>query len=95
MKIRDLSVGVARVKIEGLVTEKSEPRSVKLWDGRTARVADVELKDESGSITMSLWDDQIGMVNVGDRIMVVNGYVGSYRKEKRLSLGRYGKIVKI
>ncbi len=95
MKIRDLSVGSARVKVEGKVINKSEPKKVRLRNGQDASVADALLEDGSGSIILSLWGDQIGMVEVGDKVQIINGYVSNFKKEKRLSLGRYGKIIKI
>ena len=95
MKIKDLSIGSARVKVEGKVVNKSEPKTVKLWDGRDANVADAVLEDESGSIILTLWNDQIDMVNVGEKVQIINGYVSNFKKEKRLNLGRYGKIIKV
>jgi replication factor A1 len=95
LKIKDLSIGSARVKVEGKVVNKSEPKTVKLWDGRDANVADAVLEDESGSIILTLWNDQIDMVNVGDKVQIINGYVSNFKKEKRLNLGRYGKIIKV
>jgi len=95
LKIKDLSIGSARVKVEGKVVNKSEPKTVKLWDGRDANVADAVLEDESGSIILTLWNDQIDMVNIGDKVQIINGYVSNFKKEKRLNLGRYGKIIKV
>jgi len=95
LKIKDLSIGSARVKVEGKVVNKSEPKTIKLWDGRDANVADAVLEDESGSIILTLWNDQIDMVNVGDKVQIINGYVSNFKKEKRLNLGRYGKIIKV
>ena len=95
MKIRDLSVGSARVKVEGKIINKSEPKKVRLWNGQDASVADALLEDGSGSIILSLWGEQIQMVDVGDNIQIINGYVSNFKKEKRLNLGRYGKIIKV
>jgi replication factor A1 len=95
LKIKDLSIGSARVKVEGKVVNKSEPKTIKLWDGRDANVADAVLEDESGKIILTLWNDQIDMVNVGDKVQIINGYVSNFKKEKRLNLGRYGKIIKV
>ena len=95
MKIRDLSFGCANVEVEGEITKKEEPKEITLRDGSKAVVADAELKDESGSITLSLWNEQIGMVNAGDKVKVVNGYVGIFKNRIRLSLGKRGKITKL
>jgi len=95
LKIRDLSIGSARVKVEGKVVNKSEPKTVKLWDGRNANVADALLEDGSGSIILSLWNEADRDGDIGDKVQIVNGYVSNFKKEKRLNLGRYGKIIKV
>jgi replication factor A1 len=81
-----------RVDAEGEVTEISETRDVSLRTGGEARVADAILNDETGSIKVSLWDDQIDMVKVGSKIKIENGYTNSYRGEVRLNVGRYGTL---
>ena len=70
----------------------AEPRNVNLRTGGEARVADCMLKDDSGQIKLSLWDDQIDMVKQGSKVRVTNGYTNSFRGELRLNVGRYGKL---
>ena len=81
-----------RVDAEGEISEMSEPRTVNLKTGGEARVADCMLRDDSGQIKLSLWDDQIDMVKQGARVRVTNGYTNSFRGEVRLNVGRYGKL---
>ena len=81
-----------RVDSEGEIVEISEPRTVNLRTGGEARVADCMLKDESGQIKLSLWDDQIDMVKQGSKVRVLNGYTNSFRGELRLNVGKYGKL---
>jgi replication factor A1 len=92
LKISELRDGMRRVDAEGEVTEISETRDVSLRTGGEARVADAILNDETGSIKVSLWDDQIDMVKVGSKIKIENGYTNSYRGEVRLNVGRYGTL---
>ena len=92
MNVRDLRDGMRRVDAEGEIVEMSEPRSVNLRTGGEARVADVQLKDDSGQIKLSLWDDQIDMVKQGSKVRVTNGYTNSFRGELRLNVGKYGKL---
>jgi replication factor A1 len=92
MKISELKPGMRRVDVEGKITEKGEPRSVQTRFGETSNVADAVLADDSGSVKMSLWNEQIDSVNVGDEVRVENGYVTSFRGETQLSVGRYGRL---
>jgi replication factor A1 len=48
--------------------------------------------DETGTIKMTLWNEQIEQVNVGDVVKVDNGYVTSFRGEIQLNIGKYGKL---
>lgn len=92
MNIKDLRDGMRRVDAEGEIVEISDPRSVNLRTGDQARVADCTLKDDSGQIKLSLWDDQIDVVKRGAKIRITNGYTNSFRGEVRLNVGKYGKL---
>ena len=92
MKINELRDNMRRVDAEGEVAEISEPRTVDLRMGGQARVAEADLRDDTGTIKLSLWDDQIEMVKIGARVKVENGYTNSFRGEIRLNVGRYGKL---
>ena len=92
MNVKDLRDGMRRVDAEGEIAEMADPRTVNLKTGDQARVADCMLRDESGQIKLSLWDDQIDMVKQGTKVRVTNGYTNSFRGELRLNVGRYGKL---
>lgn len=93
MKIRDLKDGMRRVNIVAKVLEISEPREVvSRFDGRVYKVADAVIGDETGTIKLSLWNEQIGRINVNDTIKIENGYVRSFKGERHLNVGRFGKL---
>lgn len=92
MNINDLRDGMRRVDAEGEIAEISDPRTVNLRTGDQARVADCTLKDETGQIKLSLWDDQIDQVKLGSKVRITNGYTNSFRSELRLNVGKYGKL---
>lgn len=92
MKIVELRPGARRVDLDATVLEIGEVRDVTLRTGETGRVANVKIQDESGTMSMSLWNEQIDMVTVNDKIRVENGYVTSFRGETQLNVGKYGKL---
>lgn len=92
MKISELKAGASNVDIEATVVEKQEPREVITKYGKRLNVANATLKDNSGSITISLWGKDIEAINVGDKVKISNGYVGEFRGTPQLSTGKYGKI---
>ena len=93
MKIKDLRDGTKRVEVEAKVIEKTGPREViSRYKDVVLRVANATIKDETGTIKLTLWNDQIEQVNVNDTIKIENGYVTSFRGEIQLNIGRYGKL---
>ena len=92
MKISELKDNVRRVDVDGEIVDIPEARSVTLRMGGQARVTDAELRDDTGTIKLTLWDDQIEQVKVGSKVKVENGYTNSFRGEVRLNVGRYGKL---
>ena len=91
MKISDLKTGDARVTVEGAVTEKGEVRDVNTKFGQT-QVCECLIEDDSGSITLVLWGDQIKDIQQGDRVRVENGYVKEWNNSMQLNVGKFGKI---
>ena len=82
-----------RVEVEAQVTEKGDPREVmSRYKDETYTVADAVVADESGSIKLTLWNEQIDQVKVNDKIKIENGYITSFRGEIQLNVGKYGKL---
>jgi replication factor A1 len=92
MKIVELRPGMRRVDIAAKVTEISEPRDVTTRTGEQMKVATAVVNDESGSVKLTLWNEQIGQVKVDNMVKIENGYVTSFRGEIQLNVGRYGKL---
>jgi replication factor A1 len=93
LKVNELHDGMKRVNIQARVTEKSDPREVvSRFKDQTYRVATAMVADETGTVKLTLWNDQIELVNVNDTVRVENGYVTSFRGEIQLNVGRYGTL---
>ncbi len=92
MKINELKVGASNVTLRATVSQKDDPREVVTKYGKRISVANVVLKDETGTIPMSLWEKDIDTVSVGDVVEITNGYVNEFRGSPQLSTGRFGKI---
>jgi replication factor A1 len=93
LKINELRDGSRRVDIEANVIQKSETREVRSkFTNETFRVADATIEDETGTITLTLWNEQTEQVNIGDRVRIENGYIKSFRGELQLNSGKYGTL---
>ena len=93
MKIKELRDGMKRVSIQAKVTEKSDPREVvSRFKDQTYKVATAMIADETGTIKLTLWNDQIDLVKVNDTVRIENGYVTSFRGEIQLNAGKFGTL---
>jgi replication factor A1 len=94
VKISELKAGSGNNNVEGEITEMGEPREVVTRFGKRTRVADAKLKDDSGEIQLTLWDEDVGKFSAGDKVKIENGWVSEFRGNVQLSAGKYGKITK-
>ncbi len=93
-KIKDLTPQSKRVDVLAKCLDVSEPKDIPGRFGNTRRVAEATLADDTGSIVMSLWDDQIGTIAKEDTLAIKNGYVSLVRGHMRLNVGKYGGLGK-
>jgi replication factor A1 len=55
-------------------------------------IADSFVGDETGSVILTLWDDQIKKFKVGDVIELKMGYTSLYKGSLRLNIGKNGRV---
>ena len=95
-QIAELREGQARIIVEGEIRNRSSPRSVmSRKTGEPLKVMDALLEDETGSITLVLWNEQIRQIEDANKIRIENGYVKSYRGTLQLSIGKWGTIISL
>ena len=93
MKISDIRDGDRNVNVTAKVIEKSDAREVRSkYNNETYKVADATLEDETGTIKLTLWNEQINQVRVDDRVKIENGYTKSFRGDVQLTSGKYGTL---
>jgi replication factor A1 len=93
VEIKDLRDGMKRVSVEAKVVEKGNPRQVKSkFKDEMYTIVDAVVADETGSIKLTLWNEQGDMVNVNDNVKVENGYITSFKGEIQLNVGKFGKL---
>ncbi|MDP2841467.1 MAG: hypothetical protein Q8O17_04240 [Candidatus Methanoperedens sp.] len=90
--INDLNENSKNVNATIKVIEIGETKDIPSRFG-DKRVCEVKVADASGSILLSLWDDQIGKIAVGDTLSIQNGYISIVRNSMRLNIGKYGKML--
>jgi replication factor A1 len=94
MNIGELRTGQGNVEVEGTISELGNTRVFNKY-GRELKVADAIFTDDSGSIKLTLWNDDVARFKEGDRIKIINGYISEFQGEKQLTAGKYGRMEKV
>lgn len=91
MAIKDLQARQGNVNLTLEIIEKAAPREFEKF-GKKGRVCNAKAKDDTGSITLTLWNDDVDAVGVGDKIEIENGWVSEWQGELQLGTGKFGKL---
>jgi len=91
VEIKELKPKQGKVEITAEVLEIGSSREFNV-KGASGRVANAVIKDETGKIKLTLWNDEIDKIKVGNKIKIVNGYVNEWKGEMQLMAGRFGHI---
>jgi len=95
LNIHDLKPGMDHVNLKVEVLNISEPKQIITGTGIEHDILEVEVKDETGSIALVLWDERILPLKVGDTLQIENGFVSSFKEKWRINVGKYGDAKKI
>jgi len=95
LDIRDLKPGMDNVSMKVKVSSISGSKQITTGVGVEHEIVELEVRDETGSITLVLWDNKIIPIEVGDTLQFKNGFVTSFKGIWRINVGKYGDVVKI
>ena len=91
MKADKVKPGMRSLDLELKVVDVEETHNFESDKGE-GRVATAICEDESGEIKVSLWNEEIDKVGVGDTIKIENGYSRLFKDEVHVSAGKYGEL---
>jgi len=96
-RIADLEEGM-EANLRATVVGISPVRTFTRQDGSPGRVANLELRDESGFCRFALWDDDVGLVDrgkvaVGATVRALDCYVKRTNFGLDVSRGKFGALV--
>ena len=91
MKIEEIKSGMSNINLKAKVVDVGEIRSVQTRFGKRS-VADVRLEDDSGRIILTLWEEKINSVSVGDTIHISGAFASLFRDKIQLNIPRTGKM---
>lgn len=91
MNISELRARQGNINIEAVVKSIEEPRAFNRF-GRDLRVTNAVIEDSTGSIKLTLWNNDIDNVHVGDTVRITNGFINEFKGENQLTTGKFGKL---
>jgi ssDNA-binding replication factor A large subunit len=94
--IANLTEGSGHVNVSFKVMEVNEPRRVtSRRTGRIYLVEDMTVADESAKIQMTLWNEDVDTLKIGENYELRNGRLEVYDFSMRLTKGLNGEITKL
>ncbi len=93
--IRDLRTGMTHVNLKAKVLEIPSPKLVFTRFGNYASVTSALIADETGTIKLCLWNEQIKSIANGDTIQIENARTSTFKGEIQLNIGRNGTLSNI
>jgi len=90
--ISDSRTGMKLVNLKAKVLEITKPTLVFTRFGTYAKVANALVSDETGTIKLCLWNEQIKLISVGDTLQIENANVSKYRGVRQLKIGKHGTL---
>lgn len=92
VKIENVKPLEKRLNVVFMVTKRSEEREINKRTGETHRVCDFTVADETGIITLTLWNEDIDAVKEETVYKLSNGFANVFQNSLRLSKGKFGNI---
>jgi replication factor A1 len=81
-----------KISLTAKVLEIPKPTFVFTRFGNYASVANASVADETGTVKLCLWNEQIDAVSTGDMIQIENAHMSLFRGERQLRIGKNGKL---
>ena len=95
LSIKDLRIGMRQISLKAKVMEIPKSKLVFTRYGEYANVANALIADETGTIRLCLWNEQISSISTGDSIRIDNARTSMFRGEKQLYIGKNGSLSNI
>ena len=90
--ISELRDKMKHITVNARVVEIPPKRLVNTRFGFESFISNVLLADKTGTIRLSLWNDRIDEVVIGDTVNIDNASVSIFRGKRQLRIGRKGTM---
>lgn len=82
------------VEITGTIAELPTPRAVSTQYGQK-KITTCVFEDETGSIDLTLWEEEIDAIEEGAEVHITGAYVREWGDDIQLNISREGEIEQV
>lgn len=82
------------IELVATVVRVSRPEKVKTRFGDAERAV-AQVRDETGTISLKLWREQVRLVRAGDTVKLEGAFAVEFGGELELNVGSRGRIITI
>ena len=94
MKIKEVKSNSNATLDEVDVVSKGDVREFERF-GKPGRVCNCVIKDDSGELELTLWNDEIDTIEAGEKIKITDGWAKEWNGKLQISMGKNGKVEKL
>ncbi len=96
VKIGTLKSNLTNLNVMVKILSIGEPRVIfSRRDRSEHRVTEALVGDETGCVLLTLWDNQIDALRIGEVYEIKNAYTNLFHGSLRLNMGKYGTAEKV
>jgi len=89
--VEELSPEDDDVEITGTIKELPQPRAISTKYGQK-RITTVVFEDDTGTIDLTLWEEEIDAIEEGAKVHITGAYVREWGDDIQLNISREGNI---
>ncbi|MCJ2531348.1 MAG: single-stranded DNA-binding protein [Candidatus Thermoplasmatota archaeon] len=95
VKVDELTPASKNADVTVKVLNLSERKTIDSKFGGSRDLVEATVGDETGTVILTLWGEQIDAAAQDDVLEITNGYVSLVRGHMRLNVGKYGAFKKV
>jgi len=95
MNLNELRPGMEHLELHVEILSIGDPREVETYSGLKHTLVECEIKDDSTSMGLTVWNDtieELKKVKPGDKVKLINCFITSFKGVLSVNIGRESTI---
>ncbi len=88
IKIKNLTPNSKKINLIGKIIEMEDIRQTS----NNNKVMEALISDETGCVFLTVWNENIEKVKIGESYLIINGYVSTFQNKLYLNIGKFGEF---